>query len=108
MLKEKNILYCGSKAHELRQNEGLQFINCRLISNAAQNSVFLARPWRDYGIVVFDNCYMENHIKSEGFDKWNDTNRDKTCRFSETGSYGPGANNTSRVSWRRNENKAIT
>lgn len=46
-------------------------------------NTYLARPWRDYGKVVIMNSKFENHIYNEGFDKWNDTNRDKTCRFYE-------------------------
>jgi len=55
--------------------------------------VYLARPWRDYGIARFEDCSYGPHIAPAGFDKWNDTNRDRTARFYETPSV-PG-----RVSW---------
>ena len=46
-------------------------------------NTYIARPWRDYGKVVVINSVYEAHIKDEGFDKWNDSSRDKTCRFYE-------------------------
>ena len=46
-------------------------------------NTFLARPWRDYGKVVIMNSTYGIHIYDEGFDKWNDSSRDQTCRFSE-------------------------
>lgn len=47
-------------------------------------SSYLARPWRDYGMVYIKDSIYENHIVDAGFDKWNNTSRDKTCRFFET------------------------
>ena len=55
--------------------------------------IFLARPWRDYGLSRFENCSYGSHISPLGFDKWNDTDRDRTARFYETPAV-PG-----RVSW---------
>ena len=37
-------------------------------------------------MVELIDCKMENHIHDIGFDKWNDTNRDQTCRFNEQNS----------------------
>ena len=41
-------------------------------------------PWRDYGISRFEDCRYGEHIAAEGFDKWNDTRRDLTARFTES------------------------
>lgn len=78
--------YVAAPAHALAQTNGLTFRNCRFTCDPAvpPNSVYLARPWRDYGIAVFDHCQYGPHIAPEGFDKWEDTNRDKTARFYET------------------------
>ena len=59
------------------------------------SSIYLARPWRDYGLARFEHCAYGAHIAPEGFDKWNDTHRDKTARFYEI----PGV--PGRVSWIR-------
>lgn len=90
--------YLAAPAHALEQEEGFLFRRCRLTAQAgvAPGSVYLARPWRDYGLCEFLDCEIEGgHIAPEGFNKWNDTNRDKTARFYET-PLPPG-----RVAWAR-------
>lgn len=62
---------------------GFVVSNSKFIADNDSPNHFLARPWRDYGYLKLINCEMSNHIYDEGFDKWNDTNRDKTCRFIE-------------------------
>lgn len=79
--------YLAAPAHALEQTQGFLFQNCRLTAQAgvAPGSVYLARPWRDYGLCEFLDCSIEgDHIAPEGFNKWNDTDRDKTARFYET------------------------
>lgn len=73
-------------AHCKEQTVGFVFANCNLVcdENMPAEKVFLARPWRDFGKATFVDCAYGHHIKSEGFDKWNDTERDKTARFAES------------------------
>lgn len=74
--------YIAAPCHHLVQEGGFNFINCNLISNGASDgSVYLARPWRDFGKCVFVGCNAGRHINPVLFDKWNDTDRDKTARF---------------------------
>ena len=61
----------------------------------ADGSVYLARPWRDHGLAVFEDCAYGPHIHPAGFDKWGTTDRDRTARFYET----PGV--PGRVKWVR-------
>ena len=77
--------YIAAPAHSLNQAEGFLFRNCRLTyeEGVTPGSIYLARPWRDYGLVRFENCTLDKHIAPAGFDKWNDTHRDKTARFYE-------------------------
>lgn len=78
--------FIAAPAHPLAEEHGFYFIKCDLKSDGADdNSVYLARPWRDFGKCAFINCKTGRHIKSELFDKWNDTDRDKTARFSYYG-----------------------
>ena len=81
----RDIGYIAAPAHALEQTEGFLFRNCRLTceEGVSPGSVYLARPWRDYGLTTFENCTMERHIAPAGFDKWNDTHRDETARFFE-------------------------
>lgn len=97
----RNIGYVAAPAHALEQKTGFEFRRCRLTAQegVAPGSIFLARPWRDYGLCSFIDCQLGPHIHPEGFDKWNDTHRDRTARFFETPPV-PG-----RVSWcNRGEN----
>lgn len=77
--------YVAAPAHTLQQQKGFLFRNCRFTceDSVETGSIFLARPWRDYGLAVFENCICGRHISPLGFDKWNDTHRDQTARFRE-------------------------
>ncbi len=81
----RNIGYIAAPSHEQRQQRGFVFRNCDLTCdpNVVPGSVYLARPWRDYGTVLFENCRYGPHIAAVGFDKWSGTNRDQTARFYE-------------------------
>jgi len=77
--------FIAAPAHAPEQTRGFLFRNCRMThgEKVAQGSIYLARPWRDYGLCRFENCELGDHIHPNGFDKWNDTERDKTARFYE-------------------------
>ena len=94
----RDIGYAAAPAHARSQTEGFHFLNCRFTAEegVTPGSVYLARPWRDYGLCVFENCTCGPHISPLGFDKWNDTHRDRTARFYET----PPAEG--RVGWVKN------
>lgn len=90
--------YVAAPAHAQCQNVGFVFYGCDFdrVRGVAENSVYLARPWRDYGKASFINCRYGEHIAGCGFDKWNDTRRDRTARFAEY-----GADRSKRVPWSR-------
>lgn len=77
--------YAAAPAHSKEQTAGFRFRSCRFTAGEGvpDGSVFLARPWRDYGLCIFENCTYGPHISPLGFDKWNDTHRDRTARFYE-------------------------
>lgn len=82
----RNIGFVAAPAHPLSEKHGFVFIDCDFRSGGAENStVYLARPWRDFGKCVFINCKTGSHINARLFDKWNDTERDKSARFSYYG-----------------------
>ncbi len=81
----RHIGYAAAPAHSPEQQDGFLFRNCRFTCEEGvdDGSIYLARPWRDYGLAVFENCSYGPHISRLGFDKWNDTERDRTARFRE-------------------------
>lgn len=79
---ERGLGYVAAPAHPLAEDDGFVFCDCDLENGgAAQGSVCLARPWRDFGKSVFIDCRLGSQFSPELFDKWNDTSRDKTARF---------------------------
>ena len=81
----RNIGFVAAPAHALSQTDGFHFRDCRFTAEpgVSPRSIFLARPWRDYGLCRFTNCTYGDHIDPLGFDKWQDTGRDRTARFIE-------------------------
>jgi len=83
------------------ETNGFVFRNCRLTGTDVGKGVFLGRPWRAYGRVVFINCWLGDHVRPEGWDNWRDPQREKTAWFGEYESRGPGAKPAARVPWSR-------
>ncbi|MGJ5642352.1 pectinesterase family protein [Formosa sp. S-31] len=90
--------YITAASTEQGEDSGLTFINCKLTGDAPKGSVYLGRPWRNYAQTVFINCWMGEHIKSEGWHNWGKTDAEQTAYYAEYNSKGPGASKQ-RVSW---------
>ena len=86
LVDARDLGYVAAPSHALSQRDGFLFNNCCFTceEGATPGSIYLARPWRDYGLCEFRNCTYGPHIAPEGFDKWNDTHRDRTARFFES------------------------
>jgi pectinesterase len=79
---------------------GYVFSNCVLTTDSVTvNKVSLGRPWRPYACVTYINCYMGAHILPEGWNNWRNPENEKTARYAEYRSYGPGANPSARFQW---------
>jgi pectinesterase len=65
----------------------------------------LGRPWRPNAAVAYINCEMGDHIKPAGWDNWRNPNNEKTARYVEYNSTGPGANPDKRVAWAKQLSK---
>lgn len=81
----RKVGYVAAPAHSPRQTEGFRFRYCELTcqDGVEEGSIYLARPWRDYGLVRFENCTYGHHIAPAGFDPWSGTRRDLSARFYE-------------------------
>lgn len=74
--------FVAAPSHSLKQSLGYMFYRCGFVNGGADDgSVYLARPWRDFGKCDFIDCTLESHISPLLFNKWNDTYRDRTARF---------------------------
>jgi pectinesterase len=83
------------------QRYGFVFLHSRLLADSAGRKVYLGRPWRLYASTAFVNCEMGVHIRPEGWHNWSKPEAEKTARYSEFHSTGPGANPAARVPWSR-------
>ncbi len=73
--------------------EGFMVRNCRFTctDTVPDGSCYIARPWRDYGMVHLEHCELGRHIHPDGWHDWGKTGAHDKIRFSETASFGPGA-----------------
>jgi pectinesterase len=78
---------------------GYVFNHCTLTAAEGITKVYLGRPWRPFAATVFINCEMESHILPAGWHNWDNTENEKTARYAEYHSTGPGASPATRVSW---------
>ncbi len=88
---------------------GYVFLRCRLTgddtpwettsSNKRRPLATLGRPWRPHAAVAFIECEMGDHIAPTGWHNWGRPDNEKTARYSEYKSTGPGANPAARVAW---------
>jgi pectinesterase len=84
---------------------GYVFNECKLTADSAIDKVFLGRPWRPYSSVNYINCFLDKHIVPAGWDNWRNAANEKTARYAEYNSIGPGANASARVTWSKQLSK---
>lgn len=85
---------------------GYVFLRCRLTydpqpwePDQPSRKAFLGRPWRPHAAVAFIECELGDHIEPAGWHNWNKPDSEKTARYAEYRSTGPGANSAARVPW---------
>lgn len=92
---------------------GFVFLHCKLTGDphpwmgpdgtpahvSAHPMVDLGRPWRPYASVAYIDCWMGKQVAPYGWNNWGKISNEKTARYSEYHSTGPGANNKARVRW---------
>ena len=79
---------------------GYIFSNCTVTAADSVTSLYLGRPWRDYGYTLFMNCELPGVICLEGWHHW-EQHREQTARYFEYNNRGEGANPANRVGWSR-------
>lgn len=77
---------------------GYVFHQCE-ITGAPGTQTFLGRPWRDFAATVYLNTVMGEVVRPAGWNNWGKAEKEKTTRYAEFGSTGPGAQATQRVKW---------
>lgn len=80
---------------------GFVFNDCVLTADSTLRGVSLGRPWQPYASVTYLNCYIDRHIIAQGWNNWNKPESERTARYNEWRSYGPGGSAEKRVPWSR-------
>ena len=88
---------------------GYVFLRCRLTGDdepwepadpkKKRPLATLGRPWRPHAAVAYIECEMGDHITPAGWNNWGKAENEKTARYSEYKSTGPGANPSARAPW---------
>lgn len=79
---------------------GFIFKDCT-ITGEPDTQTYLGRPWRPYSMTVFLGTEVSDVVRPEGWNNWRDPKREKTVRYGEYNSTGPGAHPEGRVPWAR-------
>ena len=77
---------------------GYVFNDCE-ITGVAGAKTYLGRPWRDFAAVAYLNTRMSEVVRPEGWNNWGKVEKEKTARYAEFKSAGPGADSEHRVKW---------
>ena len=93
--------YITAASTPVDQPHGFVFRDCRITGETPAVRTYLGRPWRAHSAVVFLNTEMSEVVRPEGWHNWNLPEREKTARYAEFGSRGPGARPAARVAWSR-------
>ncbi len=93
--------YITAASTPKEQPFGYVFSNCRITGQTPEVRTYLGRPWRDYAAVVFLNTQMSEVVRPEGWHNWGKPEREKTTRYAEYRSTGPGTGATKRAAWAR-------
>jgi pectinesterase len=91
--------YITAASTPLGKDYGLVFLSCRITADAPDARFYLGRPWRNYAKTVFVQCYLDAHIRTEGWHNWNKPEAEQSVVYAEYLSYGSGAATEGRVSW---------
>jgi pectinesterase len=76
---------------------GFVFVRCAVTGDS--KDTYLGRPWRPHAATTFIDCELGANINPKGWDNWRNPENEKTARYAEYKSTGPGANPDARVAW---------
>ena len=85
---------------------GFVFKDCRITGESHAVKTYLGRPWRAHSAVTFLDTEMSEVVRPAGWHNWDFPEREKTVRYAEFGSRGPGGGTRGRVAWARRLTKS--
>lgn len=101
IIHSKKDSYITAASTTRHQSYGFVFLHCKLTADSSATKVYLGRPWRAYGSVIFADCWLGAHVLPQGWHNWDNPANEQTARYAEYKNTGPGAATTGRVPWCR-------
>src|SRR6266550_1239574 len=98
--------YITAASTPLEQPFGFVFSHCKITGESPAVKTYLGRPWRAFSSAIYLNTQMSEVVRPLGWHNWNFPEREKTVRYAEFNSQGPGAKPRERVAWSRRLTKA--
>ncbi|KAJ9538816.1 hypothetical protein OSB04_031549 [Centaurea solstitialis] len=105
ILGQKNVITAQGRL-DPNQNTGISLQDCTImaapdfsITERANFSTFLGRPWRNYSRTIVMRSYLGDLIDPEGWCAWNKYSNLDTVEYIEYMNFGPGADTRKRVQW---------
>lgn len=98
--------YITAASTPATQAFGFVFSNCKITGDSPEVMTYLGRPWRSHANVIFLNTEMSAVVRPIGWNNWEQPDREKTARYAEFASTGPGAKTSARAEWSRLLTKA--
>ncbi len=81
---------------------GYVFLDCKITAGpAVEKGFYLGRPWRPFAATAFLRCELPAQVRPAGWDNWGKLENERTARYAENQSTGPGANPQARCQWAR-------
>ena len=93
--------YITAASTPTEQPFGFVFSHCTITGASTDVKTYLGRPWRAFASVIFLTTQMSDVVRPVGWHNWDKPDREKTSRYAEFKSTGPGAQKEARVSWSR-------
>lgn len=100
--KSDSYLTAASTAKE--NPVGYVFHKCKVTAAPEVKNVHLGRTWRPYASTFFIECELPEAINPKGWHNWSNPDNELTARYGEYKCYGPGADESQRVNWRKKLN----
>ncbi|XP_057969483.1 probable pectinesterase/pectinesterase inhibitor 40 [Malania oleifera] len=102
---QENIITAQGR-EDPNQNTGISLHNCTIeaaqdftISERANVTTFLGRPWRNYSRTMVMKSYLGDLINPQGWCKWDQYSTLDTVEYVEYMNFGPGSDTRGRVKW---------
>jgi pectinesterase len=93
--------YITAASTPTEQPFGFVFSHCKITGESPEVKTYLGRPWRSFASVIFLNTEMSEVVRAVGWHNWDKPDREKTSRYAEFKSTGPGAEKAARAPWSR-------